>query len=389
MDTNDLPLHSLNSDFIVQHYLLNLEFQEELKECRGRVYIFIAPSSDKSGNLLILDCKDLYITGVREISTNPTEVEDFLSSSRQRRSYDSYQSWVSKSHSSNRELKFTTEEWCIKIEIEDRNQTKLVYLEYKTTTRGNSLSCISDDDGGICCITAGSLINNRSLFPYQDAPTLMSTWQLAVHVPSDFTVLSTGDEQGFSTNQNGMYFYTQTVLPLSTFALAIGKWQCRKMEVNYSPSSSGNTTVECHHSSYPCYFDNEEKVIPCNIYSSKKVNVSRMMDYLPGCYQATCRVLGRPTVQKFDFLIVPESVAFLGLASPGLMFISPSVLHGNEPMLDRLAHEISHSWFGISLGPKNWNEEWISEGFATFFEVRSFMFPFESLETCGWLKAIK
>ena len=204
MDTNDLPLHSLNSDFIVQHYLLNLEFQEELKECRGRVYIFIAPSSDKSGNLLILDCKDLYITGVREISTNPTEVEDFLSSSRQRRSYDSYQSWVSKSHSSNRELKFTTEEWCIKIEIEDRNQTKLVYLEYKTTARGNSLSCISDDDGGICCITAGSLINNRSLFPYQDAPTLMSTWQLAVHVPSDFTVLSTGDEQGFSTNQNGI-----------------------------------------------------------------------------------------------------------------------------------------------------------------------------------------
>lgn len=368
IDNSDLPLNSLNSDFIVQHYLLNLQFQEELEVCKGVTYVFIKPSLNRINNLLILDSKDLSITNVKEVTTSPTEIESFLSNTEQKKSYNSYEEWVLKSSSTNKKLDFTIEEWCIKIEIEG-DQTKLVCLEYETTKEGNSLSHISDGNGGFCYITTGSLINNRSLFPYQDAPTLMSTWQLLVNISSTYTVLSTGDEQGFSTKQNEMYFYTQTVLPLSTFALAIGKWECRKIEINLNSSSSRNNTVECHHSSYPCYFDKEERGIPCNIYNSKGVDVSQMMDYLPGCYQTICQVLGRPTVQKFDFLIVPKSVAYLGLASPGLMFISPSALFGNEPMLDRLAHEISHSWFGISLGPKNWNEEWISEGFATFFEV--------------------
>ena len=368
-ENNDLPLNSLNSDFLVQHYLLNLKFQEELKICKGKVHVFVTPSPNRVNKRLILDSKDLCITCVKEVITNPAEIESFLTNIEEKKSQDSYQEWILKSSSSHRELKFITEEWCIKIEIEDRNRPQLIFLEYETTDRGNSLSRISDGDGGFCCITAGSLINNRSLFPYQDAPSHMSTWQLIVDVPSAYTVLSTGDEQGLLIDQTGMYFYTQTVLPLSTFALAIGKWQCRNVEICLNPNSTGRAVVECHHSSYPCYFDKEEQGFPCNIYSSKEVDVSQMMDYLPRCFQAIRQILGRSTVPKFDFLIVPKSVAYLGLASPGLIFISPSVLYGSEPMLDRLGHEISHSWFGISLGPKNWNEEWISEGFATFFEV--------------------
>ena len=50
------------------------------------------------------------------------------------------------------------------------------------------------------------------------------------------------------------------------------------------------------------------------------------------------------------------------MASPSLMFVSQSlVLNGDASMAVRIAHEISHSWFGIILGPKDWTEEWISE----------------------------
>ena len=34
----------------------------------------------------------------------------------------------------------------------------------------------------------------------------------------------------------------------------------------------------------------------------------------------------------------------------------------------RLCHEIAHSWFGLVIGARDWSEEWISEGFATFLE---------------------
>lgn len=37
-------------------------------------------------------------------------------------------------------------------------------------------------------------------------------------------------------------------------------------------------------------------------------------------------------------------------------------------MVVRIAHEISHSWFGLIIGALDWTEEWLSEGFATFVE---------------------
>ena len=33
-----------------------------------------------------------------------------------------------------------------------------------------------------------------------------------------------------------------------------------------------------------------------------------------------------------------------------------------------MCHEIAHSWFGLVIGAKDWTEEWISEGFATYLE---------------------
>jgi hypothetical protein len=44
------------------------------------------------------------------------------------------------------------------------------------------------------------------------------------------------------------------------------------------------------------------------------------------------------------------------------MFISQSVVVKTDAsMLVRLAHEISHSWFGLVIGALDWTEEWLSE----------------------------
>lgn len=63
--------------------------------------------------------------------------------------------------------------------------------------------------------------------------------------------------------------------------------------------------------------------------------------------------------------------------SPHIIFLSQSVLHAGscgsaDNVLSlcgsRICHEIAHSWFGLVIGAKDWTEEWISEGFATYLE---------------------
>ena len=44
-----------------------------------------------------------------------------------------------------------------------------------------------------CVFTHGHLINNRSLFPSQDVPVAMATWQAVVHAPEGLVVLMSGD----------------------------------------------------------------------------------------------------------------------------------------------------------------------------------------------------
>lgn len=39
----------------------------------------------------------------------------------------------------------------------------------------------------------------------------------------------------------------------------------------------------------------------------------------------------------------------------------------NRPAFDLVAHEIAHQWFGDSVTQKDWDEAWLSEGFATYF----------------------
>lgn len=365
-ENQDLPLLSLKSDFIVEHYIMNLNCQLDNKCFSGQVYAFVKQCGP--GSTLILDIKDLVVEKVEELEADSDEILAFLNSFDQRKSHERFQFWTSKKPK--HVLNTIIEDWCVKIEGFQRKESIVCY-QYHTKPEGSSLSWFNDDDGNPCCLTTGSLVNNRSLLPYQDAPSLMATWQLIIQVPDSYSVVTTGDDTGLETDA-GTYFYTSMVLPMSTFALAIGKWRCIQISFPSESVTSDDRVIECRHPYYPCPFaktDISYPKIPCRVFHSESNDPSLLKNYIPDSIEEMCRILGRHVVPKMDFIIIPQSVACLGFASPGLILISPSILYGRAPMLARLGHEISHSWFGINIGPKNWNEEWISEGFATFMEV--------------------
>ncbi|XP_032942208.1 aminopeptidase O isoform X5 [Catharus ustulatus] len=218
------------------------------------------------------------------------------------------------------ELLFSTGTWSLEIR-KSGIQTPAdfphaIRIWYKTKPEGRSVTWTTDQSGRPCVYTMGSPINNRALFPCQEPPIALSTWQASVRTAAGFIVLMSGENSAEPVQlQEGVlswYYYVTMPMPASTFTIAVGCWQEVKQEVkqqSFKQRAAVETNTECS---------------------------------LPS--------------SQTDF-------------SPHIIFLSQSVLPGGSHLCGtRLCHEIAHAWFGLAIGARDWTEEWISEGFATFLE---------------------
>uniref|UniRef100_A0A669CAL8 Aminopeptidase O (putative) n=1 Tax=Oreochromis niloticus TaxID=8128 RepID=A0A669CAL8_ORENI len=265
---------------------------------------------------------------------------------------------------------------------------------YETKPAGGSVRWTKDQDNRVCVYTAGSPINNRALFPCQEPPVAMSTWQATVRAPSECVVLMSGEEQPVPAEDGDTHFltwnyYVTMPMPASTFTLAVGPPPLQTV-INLSLglsvtdySGMVDDGISCSHGDYPCRFTERsawsQRVIPHRVFSPACILQKAQMGVLkllPQCLAAAHAVLGVHPFPRLDVLIVPAGFSSLGMASPHIIFLSQSVLSdgspGSEESLSlcgsRICHEISHSWFGLVIGARDWTEEWISEGFATCLE---------------------
>ncbi|XP_030092919.2 aminopeptidase O isoform X5 [Serinus canaria] len=214
------------------------------------------------------------------------------------------------------ELLFSTGTWSLEIR-KSGIQTPVdfphaIRIWYKTKPEGRSVAWTTDQSGRPCVYTMGSPINNRALFPCQEPPIALSTWQASVRTAAGFVVLMSGENSAEPVqHQEGIlswYYYVSMPMPASTFTIAVGCWQEVKQQSFKQKAAIGTNT-------------------------------------------------------EFS---LPSSQTDL---SPHIIFLSQSVLPGGSHLCGtRLCHEIAHAWFGLAIGARDWTEEWISEGFATFLE---------------------
>ena len=167
--------------------------------------------------------------------------------------------------------------------------------------------------------------------------------QAALHV------YCTGETEAKVEEAGGLryhdYHHTTFTLPMSTFAIAVGSWSCRN--------------IDCPHPAVR--FVGPQAVV--------ERTVEAVTRYLPACLSAAQDLLGKFPLARLDVVLVHRSFSGLGLSSPHLLFLSPSLLAGDHwSHFVKISHEVSHAWFGIMIGSLDWSEAWISEGFATFLE---------------------
>ncbi|XP_019372898.1 PREDICTED: aminopeptidase O isoform X1 [Gavialis gangeticus] len=295
------------------------------------------------------------------------------------------------------ELLFTTSTWSLEIRKAGiqipRDFPRAIRICYKTKPEGRSVTWTTDQSGRPCVYTMGSPLNNRALFPCQEPPVAMSTWQATVRAATGFVVLMSGENSAEPIQlQEGIFswnYYVTMPMPASTFTIAVGCWIEVKREslatevmtndvISLPFSKADFRLVEggCGHLEYPCRFQNpgaaSQPVIPHRVFAPwclRDLCAEKLLELIPQCLSAAHATLGTHPFSRLDVLIVPSNFSSLGMASPHIIFLSQSILSGGSHLCGtRLCHEIAHAWFGLAIGARDWTEEWISEGFATHLE---------------------
>nr|XP_025137781.1 aminopeptidase O isoform X5 [Bubalus bubalis] len=360
--------------------------------------------------LLVLDCCDLSVLKVEEVDVAAVPgIEKFTRSPKLRnqivhelmalpadrwREQLDYYARCSQAPGCG-ELLFDTDTWSLQIRKTGAQTATdfphAIRIRYRTKPQGRSVTWTSDQSGRPCVYTVGSPINNRALFPCQEPPVAMSTWQATVRAAASFVVLMSGENSAKPTQlQEGYsswHYYVTMPMPASTFTIAVGSWTEMKPETCssndvaterfFSPSEAHFRYIGvCGHMEYPCRFQKSsastQKIIPHRVFAPaclKGACQETLLPLIPPCLSAAHSVLGTHPFSRLDILIVPANFSSLGMASPHIVFLSQSTLTGMSQLCGtRLCHEIAHAWFGLAIGARDWTEEWLSEGFATHLE---------------------
>ncbi|XP_056628719.1 aminopeptidase O isoform X2 [Triplophysa dalaica] len=417
--------------------LITTKYPSDLSE--GTDINNVTWDDDSDDFTLVLDCCDLVVSRVEEVDvTTVSNLKDLdkqgfyanadhpsyclvrrlvsMPSASWRRQQDLYlQCSRSPAFLHEKPLRFHMDQWSLQIRKEGVLSPHAfpcaLRIWYETKPTGGSVRWTKDQDGRCCVYTMGSPINNRALFPCQEPPVAMSTWQARVRAPCDYTVLMSGENQAFpEPAETGVLqwdYYVTMPMPASTFTIAVGQWleagvKASNSEVvkteepdvpsvsldnsqsgpadqhlrSYISEQKGDEQYVCSHMDYPCRFmvstARTQTVIPHRVYAPAhhlQGAEDKVLPLLPLCLTAAHLILGVHPFSRLDVLIVPSGFSSLGMASPHIVFLSQSVLKGERNLCGaRLCHEIAHSWFGLAIGAQDWTEEWISEGFATYLE---------------------
>ncbi|EFB21940.1 hypothetical protein PANDA_009088, partial [Ailuropoda melanoleuca] len=238
------------------------------------------------------------------------------------------------------ELLFDTDTWSLQIRKTGAQTATdfphAIRIWYSTKPQGRSVTWTSDQSGRPCVYTMGSPINNRALFPCQEPPVAMSTWQATVRAAASFVVLMSGENSAKPTQLRegcaSWHYYVTMPMPASTFTVAVGSWTEMKPETclsedlaaerSLSPSEADFRYVGiCGHTEYPCRFQNPsattQEIIPHRVFAPvclRDACQETLLQLVPPCLSAAHSVLGTHPFSRLDILIVPANFPSLGMA---------------------------------------------------------------------------
>jgi len=232
------------------------------------------------------------------------------------------------------------------LKITISKETKNITVFYKTTNKTEALQWLNPlqttDKLYPFLYTQGWPILTRTWIPIQDSPQIRITYNATVRVPSDLMAVMSA-ENPKKNNEKGEYnFKMQQPIPAYLIALAVG-------DIEYKAVSK-RTGVYAEKSMVDkAYFE--------------FLDMEKMVSTAENLY-------GEYAWEQYDVIVLPPSFPYGGMENPRLTFVTPTIIAGDKSLISTIAHEAAHSWSGNLVTNATWDDFWLNEGFATYFEMR-------------------
>lgn len=178
-------------------------------------------------------------------------------------------------------------------------------------------------------------------FPCDDTPDEKATYSLRVTADTPFTVISNGDLLSRTRGASTTTWTYKTRYPQPTYltTLMVGEFQHVQL---------GEKT---------------DMYVPASLRAAAEQEFrdqQEMLDYFTGLF-------GPYPYDRYTVVITEDDLE-IPLEAAGLSIFGANHVRETGKWERLIAHELSHQWFGNSLGLAQWNDIWLNEGFACYCE---------------------
>lgn len=202
----------------------------------------------------------------------------------------------------------------------------------------------------------------RRAFPVFDEPSFKIPYQLVIEAPAGLTVVANTPPESVSTDNDWQRVTFMPTPPLPSYLIAYAVGPLERVAID-SISVPGHIYVPKGH--------------------TKKLGF--VLQETPRIVAALEEYFGIPyPYRKLDFVSVPE-FSFGAMENPGLItFGNQFLLVGDKVsgeqaalILNLIAHEVAHIWYGDVVTMAWWDDLWLNEAFATWMasEIVEALYP--------------
>lgn len=182
----------------------------------------------------------------------------------------------------------------------------------------------------------------RTWIPIQDTPTERLTFSAELRTPPELIGLM-GANNSPNPERTGVYhFESRQKIPSYLMAIAVGDLAFHALDERMA------------------------------IYAEPSILESAVAEfgYTTDMMRVTEELFGPFAWDRYDQLVLPPSFPFGGMENPQLAFLTPTVIAGDQSLVNLIAHELAHSWSGNLVTNATWRDLWLNEGFTSYVENR-------------------